>query len=519
MTMPVATGSQMREIDRITIDERGIPGITLMENAGQGVAHAVRKYLGPLHDKNIVVVCGKGNNGGDGMVVARLLSKECPSLQIFLLADEKELKGDALENYRRARTEEIRVAELKNSKDLIGKSLGNLEEADIIIDAIFGTGINGPVKGFYGEVIELINRTSAKVVSIDVPSGLSSDSGEVFEPAVHAFMTVTLGLPKVSSIVYPAASLYGHLEIADIGIPDEVVKGTSFNINLIEKEDVASLIPVRQRDAHKGDFGHLLIVGGSPGKSGAVIMAANAALRSGAGLVTVVVPQSLDMVMECGLLEAMSLSLPETEDGTLSPKGVKQFLQFAKNKSVIAIGPGIGTNNETLEFLSSILSSVDIPVVLDADAINLVAKNPEILKNTKAEIVITPHPGEMARLAGIQSSEVQARRLEICNEVASKYNVTVVLKGKNSIISKCGRFAYINPTGNPGMASGGSGDVLTGVIAGLISQKIEPGDAAYAGTYIHGLAGDMAASATGEISLIARDIIEYIPEAIKECLK
>ncbi|RMF94640.1 MAG: NAD(P)H-hydrate dehydratase [Candidatus Schekmanbacteria bacterium] len=518
MSFPIATGSQMREVDRITIEERGIPGLVLMENAGTGVANAIKRRYSSLKDKNITVVSGKGNNGGDGYVVARLLLDECNEMNVFVLAEESALKGDALENYKRIKEAGAQIYHLKSTSEFDEEVMSILKRTDIIVDAILGTGITGEVKGFYGEVINLINDLRKDVVSVDISSGLSSDTGKISGPAIFSNLTVTLGMAKIAHFVYPAAKYAGDLEIVDIGIPDDVIENMKFDVEVIEKEDVRKILPQREKDAHKGNFGHTVIIGGSVGKSGAVIMAAEAAMRSGAGLVTAVVPKGINTVIEANLIEAMSFPVEENKNGAISKEAVDSILDFCRDKDVVAAGPGMGADKDGEVIIEALLKNLDMPLVLDADAINILSKNKEILRERKGEVILTPHPGEMGRLMGIKSSDVQKERLEVCIEAAKDFDCIVVLKGKNSIISNRGKKTFINTTGNPGMATGGSGDVLTGIIAGLLSQGVPSEYSASCGVFIHGLAGDIAAEDIGEVSLCAGDVIDYLPEAFLRCL-
>jgi len=517
MSYPVATGAQMRKIDHTAIEDRGIPGLKLMEHAGTGVARAIRKYFGPLGDKSLAIVCGKGNNGGDGYVIARLLAKECEKISVIVLADESQIKGDALGNYRRVKEMELPVFNISKISELKEKAAPLLNESHIIVDAILGTGITGSAKGLYGEAIELVNSLGKNVVAVDIASGLLSDTGKVEGPAVYADLTVTFALGKIAHYVYPAATYTGELEIIDIGIPADVIDGMHFDVRALDENDIDILLPERKEDSHKGTYGHAIIIGGSPGKSGAVIMAAQAAQRSGAGLVSVVAPSSVNSALEASLLEAMTFPVESNNSGSISSKSIGAIIEFCKGKSVVVAGPGMGWSRDTYEIIKALLENIEIPLILDADALNVLAEDLSILEKRRCELVLTPHPGEMGRIAGISSSQVQEQRLEVSVEIAKRYECTVLLKGSNTVISYKGKRTYINLTGNPGMATGGSGDVLTGIIAGLSSQGISAEYSASAGAFIHGLSGDIASEDMGEISLCAGDIIDYIPDALGEC--
>ncbi len=507
---PLYSAQQMRNLDKKTIEEVGIPGVVLMEHAGFKSAQIIKRLWGDGSNR-VVVVCGKGNNGGDGYVIARWLSHWGWDVQVFSLAKPKELKGDAKINFEafyKLYPDRFHVLEgITPLEDALSK-------ANLVVDAILGTGITKPVSGYFEEVIFSINQCQKPVFSVDIPSGLPSDSGKVIGTTVKATVTATYGGLKRAHFVYPAKSFVGKVFLVDIGIPPAVEREEEVNCFLIEEEDVKALFPTRIRTSHKGDYGHLCIICGSPGKTGAGIMAAEAALRVGTGLVTLFVPESLNPTFETSTVEAMSLPLPDNE-GFLSPEAYETIKKELERKSAIAIGPGLGQHEGTGLLLRRIIESTALPMVIDADGINLIAKDPSIWERRRAPIILTPHPGEFSRLTGIPTTEVNERRLEIALEWAEKLNVIIVLKGASTIVATPEGKAFVNPTGNPGMASGGSGDVLTGIIGGLLAMGIEPVAAAAGGVFLHGLCGDVAAKEVGEYPLTATDMIDALPFIIK----
>jgi NAD(P)H-hydrate epimerase len=385
------------------------------------------------------------------------------------------------------------------------------------VDAIFGTGLNSEVKGFIKDVIAFVNSLPAPVVAVDIPSGLDATRGTVLGVAIRADLTTTFGLAKIGQWVEPGIGYVGRLAVVDIGIPRSFIEEADIKAHVIDREELnLSLLDPRPSGAHKGDYGHLFVLAGSPGKTGAAAMICDGAMRTGAGLVTLGIPASLNPILEAKLTEAMTEPLPDAGTGYLSPDASKLMGQLLKGKTACALGPGISTQPQVQELLLELITRVSIPLVIDADGITAVASRPEILKECKSPVVLTPHPGEMARLVGSTPQKVQDDRIGVAQSFATQYNCIVVLKGSKTVIATPDERIYINPTGNPGMASGGVGDVLTGIIGGLVAQGLSPLDAALWGVYLHGLAGDLAVQTVGEISLIAGDIIDYIPDALKE---
>jgi hydroxyethylthiazole kinase-like uncharacterized protein yjeF len=532
----VLTAAQMREADRLTAERYGIPSLQLMENAGVAIAEFLREKFAGLARRKIVVLCGKGNNGGDGLVVARLLKESGCAPKVFLFSDPGAVEGDAAANLKRWQ-QSLGELHVVTSLSEWESARAALPGADLIVDALLGTGLRGPVEGLLGSVIEDINAGRPKkgghdggkagrtlVIAVDMPSGLASDAQDLGGPVVSADFTVTLSAPKLGQLVLPRASSCGVLVVRNIGTPPELLESDPhLKIHWIEPGEFQALPLARDPEANKGTYGHALIVAGSLGKSGAAILSGRGALRSGAGLVTVATPQDVLPVVAAGMPELMTEPLAATEAGTarLSNIDYGRFAEIAHNKSVLAIGPGLSMQSETQEFIRALVAETDLPVILDADGLNAYAGMADHLNQRRAPaLALTPHPGEMARLLGVTVKDVQARRLDVALEAAGRWRAHVILKGYRTILATPSGHAYINTTGNPGMATGGTGDVLTGILAGLTAQF---GTQDWArvlsfGVYLHGLAGDIAASRVGQAPLIASDLVESIPEAYSQVL-
>lgn len=512
--MKVATASQMQNLDRRAIQEFGIPGIVLMENAGRATAEAIVRHFPDCGTRKVIVFAGPGNNGGDGFVIGRHLLNRGVEVTALLLSSRDKVSGDArinLELYEKLRPlQEVHDFEaLERYHDEVGR-------AGVLVDAMFGTGLKSEVTGFYREVIELLNRLPTPVVAVDIPSGLDATTGKVLGVAVKAELTVTFGLPKLGLVLAPGSDLAGTLEVADISIPRFLVEEEQITVDLLEASELFSLLKPRRSDAHKGHYGHVLVIAGSVGKTGAAAMTSESALRIGAGLVTAAIPASLNPIMEVKLTEVMTEPLPETVAQSLSTSAWPRIRHLMEGKKVIAVGPGISTHPETVALVRQIVAGSTVPLVIDADGVNAVAEAPQVLKEAQAPVVLTPHPGEMARLAHCSIAEVQANRLETAQEFARRYGVGVVLKGARTIIADPAGQAFINPTGNPGLASGGTGDVLTGMIAGLASQGLSLTDASRLGVFLHGMIADRVAASIGEMGLTAMDLVAGIAPALKE---
>lgn len=515
--MYLVTAAQMQSLDRRAIEEAKIPGTTLMENAGRGVVDAFVQTFGSPAGKRVTIFCGKGNNGGDGFVVARLLRRKRARIRVLLFADPKELRGDAQTMHRRlVRSAGTSLVVAQPSQEYVRDQA---DQADFLVDALLGTGLSSTVKGQYKDAIGAMNRSSAPTIAVDLPSGIHSDNGEILGSAVNAFLTVTFGCPKVGLYLGSAIDHAGKIVYSDIGIPQEYIKNLSLKTQLLTSEMIKPLLPRRSMTSHKGTFGHAGIIAGSPGKTGAAALSARSALRIGTGLVTVAAPKTVNPILETQLLEAMTAPMPETQDCSLGLSAYSHLREFAQTRSAIAIGPGIGTSEETGELVRTFIQHLNAPCVVDADALNHLAGHTSLLSSGTLFHILTPHPGEMARLLGNTSPKsVNQDRLGVSRRFARNHHVIVVLKGARTIIASPDGQAAICPTGNPGMASAGMGDVLTGMIVGLLAQGLSPWNAARAGVYLHGLAGDLGAEKLGQAGLIASDLIECIPHAITQTL-
>jgi NAD(P)H-hydrate epimerase len=517
--MKILTSAQMREVDRLSTEKYGIPSLFLMENAGAQVYHALEKKCHNLASGKIAIICGKGNNGGDGLVTARQLIMRGIRPDIYLLAKGGDVKGDAKVNLDMVHKMGIPVHEITEVAQWRSATNG-LHRYPIIVDALLGTGITQAVSGLYEAAIQDINNSGAQVIAVDIPSGLRADYEEVVGAAVRADVTVTFTAPKIAHILGEAAQQVGELIIAPIGSPDELLASDEYYLNLVAREEAAREIPPRRFDAHKGTFGHILVVAGSRGKVGAAAMTGLAALRMGAGLVTVATAKSAQSALASYFVELMTEALEETDAGTISQSALGAVLNSLKEKDVLAIGPGLTTHPDTIAFVRKLVNQSPVPVLIDADGINAFVSNTEHLGNENQQpIVMTPHPGEMARLVNTTTKDVQNARVKLARTFAQSHKVHLVLKGYRTLVADPQGQVYVNTTGNPGMATAGSGDVLTGIIAALLVNRTKPkpkhyGRATAAAVYVHGLAGDLAAKIVGEESLIASDIIKFLPEAI-----
>ena len=512
--MKIVTATQMRTLDHRTITEARVPSLVLMERAGAGAANLVQQRFGPLRSKSITIFCGKGNNGGDGLVVARLLRQLHARVTVFLLSPATDLSRDAIVMYRRW----LRAGGKSSTKEFRSSEQAKpiLISSDLIIDALLGTGLSATVTGAYREAIQLMNQAGRPVIAIDMPSGIHADNGTVLGQAVRATATITFGLPKLGLYVGPGIDHAGTIDVVDIGIPAAYTDALDTRIILVTNEQVANALPPRPTSSHKGTYGHAGILAGSVGKTGAAALAARAALRMGTGLVTVAVPSSVNDILEAKLLEAMTMPLPETKARTLARSGFDRVLAFMQARTAIAIGPGLSTHPETVELIQSLMKHLDRPTVLDADALNALASRASLLTECKIPPILTPHPGEMARLeVEATSQSVNADRIGTARRFARERGVFLVLKGARTVIARPDGLLAICPTGNPGMATAGTGDVLTGMIVGLLAQGVQSWEAACAATYLHGAAGDLAAQQLGQAGMLAGDLIAHIPYALQ----
>ncbi len=501
----------MGNIDRRAIRDFGIPGPVLMENAAAAVLAEMERFFGGLLGMKVGLICGKGNNGGDGLALARRLRIRGVPVRVALLAPYASLRGEAKVNLAILRKTDVEIV-----PNASAQSISSLVEwSDIVVDAMLGVGLSSSLRGTYAFAAELLNAAGRPVVAVDVPTGINSDTGEVMGSAVRSDLTVTMALPKRGIMLFPGASYAGEVRVADIGMPFEVIEKENIKVSLLDADSVWGVMADRLRDAHKGDLGHLLVIGGSLGKAGAAVMTARSALRSGVGLVTVAAPSSIVPLIQQQSTEAMCFPAAESIDGTIGMGADEELAKAANGRDACAIGPGLTTHYETVQVVRALVSNIRVPMVIDADGLNALAGSPDLLKRAKAPVVVTPHPGEMARLLGIRAAEVQQDRIGIAQDFARANGVTLVLKGAGTVVATPSGDVFVNTTGNPGMATGGTGDALTGIIGSLLAQGYGPSWAACLGVYLHGRAGDLAAGEKGESGMIAGDLIERIPEAIK----
>jgi NAD(P)H-hydrate epimerase len=510
----VFTAEEMRRLDQRAITELGIPGAVLMENAGRGAAAAIVDALptlgAPRRGARVVVVCGKGGNGGDGFVVARWLKRHGARPTVLLVPAPADVAGDALRKLEELRRAGIRPRPFAGDR----ATAALLARAHVVVDALLGTGARGVPEGGISQAIEAINAAGRPVVALDIPSGLSANTGAHAGAVIRASMTLTFAGLKRGLVTSPGDELAGRVAVIPIGVADhEAARGVA--TFLLEPRDVAHHFPRRARAGHKGTYGHLLLVAGSLGKTGAAALAAMAAMRSGVGLVTVATPASQQPVVAGLVLEAMTESLPETSARTLGLKARETILELAGSRDAVAIGPGIGLDADTMQVARALVRELRQPMAIDADGLTALAGHLDALREAPAARCLTPHPGEMARMLGAHVDEIQRDRIETAREFATRHRVHVVLKGARSVIGTPDGRIFVNPTGNPGMASGGTGDVLTGVLGAFLARGLDPEAALLSSVYLHGSAGDVAAERVGEESLVARDVVAAIPEAFK----
>jgi NAD(P)H-hydrate epimerase len=516
--IPLATAEEMRRADRRATERYGVPSLLLMENAGRGAVDALEHVLGPVGRRRIAVLCGKGNNGGDGFVVARHLLGRGARVSAWLVGRAGEVQGDARVNLDALQRAGESVAEAADpAGDAFGRLRADLGDADVVVDALLGTGVRGPATGAIAAAIEAINAAERPVCALDLPSGLPSDGEAPAGPVVRARVTVTFGLPKLGLVLPAGAPYAGRVEIADLGIPRAWL-GEGVPTALLEAADVRATLPLRPVDAHKGTYGHLLVVAGSVGRTGAAVLACLGALRAGTGLVTCATPGSQQPVVAAQLSEAMTEPLPETAARTLSAKAVERIVELLSRMDAVALGPGVGLDPETQAAVLTLVRDVERPMVVDADALTALAGRPGACRDAPAPRLLTPHPGEAARLLGCGIAEVQADRIASARRLAAESGAVVALKGARTVVADPDGRVTLNPTGNPGMATGGTGDVLTGVAGGLLAQGVAPAAALSAAVYLHGLAGDLAAETRGEAGLVAGDVADAIPAAIRRIL-
>jgi NAD(P)H-hydrate epimerase len=529
--LKVATAKEMQRIDRVTINKYGIAGTVLMERAGLAVVRRINElYLTDGRGlSTVIILCGGGNNGGDGLVIARILHNQGRDVRVYLTAKPAALKGDGKINYHAAKKFGVAIYPTKN---FLAGHLSPIIRHSLIVDALLGTGLSKEVRSPLSDVIRKVNRASSPVISVDIPSGISSDTGQMMGSAVKADSTVTFGLPKRGHLLYPGAEYAGELFVEDIGFPKGLLQSDTIRTSLVQGSDIRSLLPARPRYSYKGTYGHVLLVAGSRGKTGAALMAAKACLRTGAGLVTIGVPRTLVNTLQSRVTEEMLLPLPDKDDGSLSSDAAGPVLQFLRGKgTVLAIGPGISCDAEISRLVSVLVTEVKVPMVIDADGINAISGKTSLLRKSRAAVIITPHPGEMARLlmrgkgikvkgaaAGLRN-EIEKERIQRALSFAKKTGTYLVLKGVPTVTATPSGEVFLNTTGNPGMAKAGTGDVLTGMISSLLAQGLNPRNASAAGVYMHGHIGDIMAQKRGTHSLIASDMINTIPSVFRSILR
>ncbi len=529
--MKVVTAEQMRAMDRQAIEEFGMPGAVLMENAGRAVVEVLAREYGPLQGKRVAVFCGAGNNGGDGFVAARHLRLVGAAPFVYLAGNPASLKDDARIHFELVRRMDIPLVLAEDTPpDRV-----SLDGAALILDALLGTGIKEAPRGAYRDAIRRINAARCPVLAVDIPSGVDADTGATPGEAVRACQTVTFAYPKLGLFLFPGADCVGKLHVADIGFDWESLPAET-SIRLLTKKELQAHLKKRNSDSNKGDYGHVAIIGGSRGMAGAPSMVARAAQRVGAGLVTVLAASCVQPIIAAKLDEQMTLPLPEAE-GAPSEAAFDVIAGFAKKATVLCVGPGLTTAPGVVALVQRLLAELPKPMVLDADGLNALAQRPEVAaqrpENPRAPLILTPHPGEAARLLGTSIAAIQSDRMAAARELASRFRAVAVLKGRHTLIADPEGAVAINTTGNPGMATGGTGDALTGAVGGLLAQGLAPGkdledleayraatlgsaEAAALAVYLHGAAGDRAAARVGEAGLVAGDLIACLPAAIRE---
>jgi hydroxyethylthiazole kinase-like uncharacterized protein yjeF len=517
--MRLVTAEQMRRLDRATIDA-GTSGETLMERAGSGVVETLERRYGPSLGLRVLVLCGTGNNGGDGFVSARHLRGRGAEVHVALLGDHAKVRGEALahlERLRRAGLEPVAIGSLEALERLVASR----DAWDFALDALLGTGAHGEPEGLMEAGVEMLRRldeAGTHVIALDLPTGVDADRGAIARRAVRADLTVTFGCPKRGQLLYPGRAFVGALEVVDIGLDAQALDALADPVELATPAAMAALLPTRDPRAHKGSVGRVLVAGGSVGLTGAVALAARAALRSGAGTVKAAVPKSLNDVLEVKLTEEMTTPMPETPERTLALAALEPLLARAGEADAVVVGSGLSRHREAAELARRVVAECDRPLVLDADGLSAFEGLADAFVRATAPRVLTPHLGEMRRLTGIDTSILDADRIDVAREWARRWHTVLVLKGAPTVIAGPDGETTVNPTGNPGMATVGMGDVLAGVIAALIAQGLTPYDAARLGAYAHGLAGDQVAAELGPLGLVAGDVAEAMPKALRTLL-
>ncbi len=514
----VVTSTEMQACDRFAVEKLKIPSIILMENAGRGVVEMMQKHYGSLAGKSTLLFCGKGNNGGDGFVAARHLHNFGANVNVVLVGKSADLKGDAKTNFQilknimmnASKAEMLKIIEVQSAKKII-----MLPKSDFIVDALFGTGFIGEVRGVFKDVIKWINDSQSVKISIDIPSGVNADDGTAANIGVIAHLTATMALRKIGLILNTGRSYTGITEVIDIGVPKTILNNDKHSTFVIHYKDVRVALPHRPLSAHKHSVGKILVIAGSKGFTGAASMTSTSAMKAGMGAVILGTPASVYPILARKLTEVMVEPLPETIDATLSLSAFGAIEKHLAWADVVVIGPGLSQNSETQQLIQKIVTECDKPMLIDADGLNALPEKISVLKKHKSnEIIITPHTGELSRLIGVSSAEIERNRITIARNVAKEFKLTLVLKGAPTVTAAEDGKVYINSTGNPGMATAGAGDVLAGLIGGLWAQGMNRTEAAFAGVFIHGYAGDLAKKQYGERSILATDIQQFLPKAL-----
>uniref|UniRef100_A0A7V0Z6Q7 Bifunctional NAD(P)H-hydrate repair enzyme n=1 Tax=candidate division WOR-3 bacterium TaxID=2052148 RepID=A0A7V0Z6Q7_UNCW3 len=507
--MRLVNNQQMQKIDKWAQEVLKIPGIVLMENAGRGCVEVLSRYF-DLNGLNVLVVCGKGNNGGDGMVIARHLKNNGSNVKVVLLDRGEELKGDALVNYQILKKAKFDIIETNSAKILI--KVFKESHYDCIIDAIFGTGFRGEAQGIFSEAIRLINETDVFILSVDIPSGINGDTGRFEKNCVIADATAVMCLPKRGNYLFPGRAFCGDIYIIDIGVPYDLIDNGFPQI--VEFDDIYHILPWRDPSGNKGTFGQVLIIAGARGFSGAAAMASISCLRTGAGLVRLAAPEGIMDSLEAKLLEVVKVPLKQTEEETISAKAIDTILPLLEKTDVVIIGPGLAINIETGKFVKNLLPEIKVPLVIDADALNIISEDVKILKKIRTDFILTPHPGELSRLTKLSIQKINEERIDIALNYAKEFGGILILKGAPTVIASPEGEVFVNPTGNSGLATAGSGDVLVGIIGGLLAQGLTTISSAIGGVFLHGLSADLYVKEHNEYSLIAGDLIDYIPKSL-----
>ncbi|MBN1464679.1 NAD(P)H-hydrate dehydratase [candidate division KSB1 bacterium] len=506
---PVVTASEMAAMDRCAMHELQMPGLLLMENAGRGIFNVAAEMLNSPSGKIVHIYCGPGNNGGDGYVAARHLLNNGAIVRTMILSTAVKIKGDARVNL------DI-LQQMGHQPEFISMIPSSLDKPDLIVDALLGTGVKGPLHGTYAAIVNMINKTNCPVLAIDIPTGVNADTGQIDGPAIRATVTATMALPKRGLLLSPGREHTGRLEIIDIGMPREVLRRQELRVHHVDKNYIQNILPRRSPDAHKNKVGMIHVIAGSKGFTGAAALASRAVLRAGAGLCYLTIPESLHAILAALNAEVITRPVQDAGNGFLVSDNYECIKRDLENKTALVLGPGIGLAAETREVVHQLLAAIALPLVLDADGLNACVDDVDLLRRYNGDLVITPHPGEMARLTGLSTSEIVTNRIDIARQFAETWRCSVVLKGGPTVTASPDGHVYVNSSGNAGMATAGAGDVLSGTIAAFIGQGLSSEKAAIAAVFIHGYAGDLAAARYGQMGMVAGDIVEMMPHALKK---